>query len=177
MDLGSAALLIEHPGRESVKRLTGFLERRAARVHSGQFFDEADIAVIRLQLDRGKREPCLFHSCLLLVIDNEERPSTHPLTLERLVRPSMRMLNNSEGVRIMGAGRLLERLARRGTWPAVSEIHPAAIAPGRESKGESADTAGASVPLAQTALPVDVECVRHLPHGLEPDALPALGTA
>ena len=70
----------------------------------------------------------------------------------------------------MGAGRLLERGVRRGAWFAVSELHPAAIAPGRASKRESADTAGASVPLARTALPLDVECARHLPHGREPDA-------
>ena len=34
----------------------------------------------------------------------------------------------------MGTGRLLERLARCGAGPAVSEIRTAAIAPGRESK-------------------------------------------
>ena len=65
----------------------------------------------------------------------------------------------------MGAGRLHERAARRGAaFAEVDEIRTVRIVPGRESRRAGAATAGASVPLAQVALPLrgmrDDACAR-----------------
>src|SRR5712692_6155068 len=60
-----AALLVEYHRGELLQRRARFVERAAMRVHSRQLLDEADVARVRLQEDRGERKPCLFHSRLL----------------------------------------------------------------------------------------------------------------
>src|SRR5688572_1426659 len=62
--LGFAALFVEHHRGELLQRLARFVQGAAMRVHTGQFLDEADVAVIRLEVYSGERKPSLFHSRL-----------------------------------------------------------------------------------------------------------------
>jgi hypothetical protein len=63
--LGFAALLVEHHGRKPLQRFARFGERPAARIDAGQLLEKADLALIRLQVDRGECKRCLFHCRLL----------------------------------------------------------------------------------------------------------------
>src|SRR2546430_1374984 len=57
-----AALLVEHHGRELLQRLARFVQRSPVGIHPRELLDEADIAGVRLEIHRGKREASLFHS-------------------------------------------------------------------------------------------------------------------
>src|SRR6185295_16215268 len=63
--LGFAALFVEHDGGKLLQGLARFVQGAAMRVHTGQLFDEPDVAGVGLEIHSGKGETTLFHSFLL----------------------------------------------------------------------------------------------------------------
>src|SRR5205807_8969531 len=59
--LGAATLLIEDHLRELLQRRARFLDGAAVGIHSGQFLDEADVAVSSFEIHRSEGELPLFH--------------------------------------------------------------------------------------------------------------------
>src|SRR5258708_31826042 len=71
--LDAAPLLVEHHRGELAQRNARLIQRAAVRVHAGQFLDEADVAVVRFQINRGERNLSLFHLNLLAEQGNRLR--------------------------------------------------------------------------------------------------------